>query len=119
MSARRRAPLPYQARASRDGELIAETGAAVRVDVPGGAPLLWFPRADVAPRRARRARPRPLAARRATTSPTTSPSTTSGSTSSSSTRRDGDDERDVTIKRFPTWGDADRPDRRARRPARR
>ena len=85
--------------------MIAESDAAVRVDHPDGAPLLWFPRADVAPdaldaldatslaggrgrpRRPRRLRPRagrPRARRRPA----------------------GDDERDVTTKRFPTWGDA-------------
>ena len=41
--------VPYRARASVEGKRVAESEAAVRVDRPGAAPLLWFPRADVDP----------------------------------------------------------------------
>ena len=40
-------PLPYRARATRMGTVIAESNTAVRVDIPDAAPLLWFPRIDV------------------------------------------------------------------------
>ena len=40
-------PVPYRARAWHDGELVADTTAAVRVDQADGPPALWFPVADV------------------------------------------------------------------------
>ena len=38
----------YLARARLGAVMVAESRAAVRVDIPGAAPELWFPRADVA-----------------------------------------------------------------------
>lgn len=40
-------PVPYRAEATCDGCELAESHAALRVDVPDAPPLLWFPRADV------------------------------------------------------------------------
>jgi acyl-CoA thioesterase len=41
------AVLPYRARASLDGTLLAESDRAVREDVEDGPPVLWFPPEDV------------------------------------------------------------------------
>ena len=38
---------PHRARAWWGGTLLAESAAAVRVDRPDGAPMLWFPCADI------------------------------------------------------------------------
>ena len=96
-------PVPYPARARVGGVTIASTDAAVRVDVRDAAPLLWFPRSDV--------------------DETALDRLPDGSWRSSDDgghiafdheavdldlidTAPGDDERDVTTKRFPTWGDA-------------
>jgi acyl-CoA thioesterase-2 len=95
---------PYRARATLGEALLAESDATIRVDHPDAAPELWFPRADV---------DGPALA-----------------TAADAWRRgagelaehvafdhdvvrvdlidavDGDDPRDITTKRFPTWGDA-------------
>jgi acyl-CoA thioesterase II len=95
---------PYRSRALIDGTVIAESEDTIRVDLPDGAPELWFPRADVV----------------------------NGALAGDDGRwragggdledfvtfdpgqvqleivdgLAGDDERDVTSKRFPNWGDA-------------
>jgi acyl-CoA thioesterase len=82
-------------------DVVAETRAALRVDVPGGAPTLWFPAADA------RAVPADLVA--------IGEGDLAGYLAVDADRarvelvdgRDGDEARDVTVKRFPTWGDAD------------
>lgn len=100
-----RRPLPYRARASLAGRTLADSNNTIRVDLPDAAPLLWFPRCDV----------------------TATALETLGSDSWQQgdgdltdyvvfdhdrvevvviDARDGDDEREVTVKRFPTWGDA-------------
>jgi acyl-CoA thioesterase len=97
--------LPYAARASVGGSEVAATTAAIRTDVDDGAPLLWFPRHDVDEAA--------LATLEAT-------AWQAGDTELGGyvafdhealdvevlDGRPGDDERDVTIKRWPTWGDA-------------
>jgi acyl-CoA thioesterase II len=99
------APVPYRARATRDGTVIAESDAAVRVDVPDGPPLLWFPRDDVVEgalhgldRRAWREGEGDLGGHVAFDFEAVHLALVDA--------RPGDDERDVTVKRFPTWGDA-------------
>jgi acyl-CoA thioesterase II len=98
-------PLPYRARATLAGAVVADSFGAVRVDSPDDAPLLWFPRADVdaaaldalAPGVARAGQ-----------------GDLAGHVAFEHTAVDlvlidagaGGDERDVTTKRFPTWGDA-------------
>ena len=42
-------PCPYRARAWWGDQLVAESTSAVRVDIPGQAPTLWFPWDDVRP----------------------------------------------------------------------
>ena len=91
---------PCAARVSLGDDVVAETRAALRVDVPGAAPTLWFPAADAA------AVPCELVA--------TGEGDLAGYVAVDPDRarvelidgRDGDDPRDVTLKRFPTWGDA-------------
>jgi acyl-CoA thioesterase len=89
-------PCPYVARASLGGDVLAESGATVRVDQPDGPPLLFFPVADVWAERS---------------------DGLDGVTGYVAFVDDevsvdlvdavaGDDPRDVTVKRFPTWGDA-------------
>lgn len=102
-----RAPCPLRARAWWDGRLVAESTATVRVERPGVAPELHFPPADV----------------RLDLLPDGD-----GGGAGDVLRReggavvfdhdhdrvrvdlvdaaDGDEPRDVTVKRFPTWGDA-------------
>jgi acyl-CoA thioesterase-2 len=99
------AVLPYRARASTGEAVLAETNAAVRLDVDDAAPLLWFPRADVAPDALDgldagtwEAGVDDLADHLAFDHEAVDLELIDA--------RDGDDERDVTTKRFPTWGDA-------------
>jgi acyl-CoA thioesterase len=94
-------PLPYRARATQGATVLAESDAAVRVDVPDAAPLLWFPVADVR-------------------APGLEVHAVQGEGDLADhvafdheqvelvlvDARPGDDGRDVTTKRFPTWGDA-------------
>lgn len=100
-----RSPVPYRARATGGGTVVAETGAAVRVDPDGEAPQLWFPRADVDAAALEeldagswRAGVGDLAGHVAFDHEQVELVLVDA--------RDGDDERDVTAKRFPTWGDA-------------
>ena len=98
-------PLRYRARATREGTVIAESDAAVRVDVPDAAPLLWFPRIDVVSGALERLDPG---------SWQEGDGDLTGHVAFDWEKvdltlvdaRPGDDERDVTTKRFPTWGDA-------------
>ena len=97
--------VPYPAQASVDGKLIADSAAAVRVDRPGAAPLLWFPRADVEAATldtldadAWQAGDGDLADHVAFDFERVDLSLVDAAP--------GGDERDATIKRFPTRGDA-------------
>lgn len=94
-----------RARASVEGTEVAATAAAVRVDVLDAAPRLWFPRADVdeaalatIPSDAWQAGEGDLAGHIVFDHDRVDLVLVDG--------RDGDDPRDVTLKRFPTWGDA-------------
>jgi acyl-CoA thioesterase II len=101
----RRSSVPYRARAIHDGSVVAESDATIRADVTDTAPLLWFPRADV--------RTDALASL-ATGSWTEGTGDLVDHVAFDHERVDltlvdaqpGDDERDVTTKRFPIWGDA-------------
>jgi acyl-CoA thioesterase len=94
---------PYLARAWVGDELVAETRAALRVDVVGAAPLLCFPLADVRGD-VGAGLVRDLGG----------DGRVAGHVAFDADRVrvelvdgvEGDDSRDVTIKRFPTWGDA-------------
>jgi acyl-CoA thioesterase-2 len=97
-----RQPCPYRARAWWGDELVADSTAAVRVDEPGKPPVLRFPRADVRlDHLARLAHPEQAA-------------DTGDYVVFDGGRvrvelvdgRDGDAPRDVTVKQWPTWGDA-------------
>ena len=97
-------PEPYRAKATLGGEVIADSPAAVRVDVVDGPPLLWFPRGDL--RRPVEALDRELWQ--------IGVGDLLDHVAFDHRRIDlwlvdageNDDQRDVTIKRFPTWGDA-------------
>jgi acyl-CoA thioesterase II len=100
-----RTVVPQAARASLDGVAVATTSAALRVDVPEAAPRLWFPRPDVdeealatLPADAWQAGDGALAGHVAFDHDRVEVVVVDG--------REGDDPRDVTTKRFPTWGDA-------------
>jgi acyl-CoA thioesterase-2 len=92
------ANVPYRARASVGDQTLAESRTAIRVDHADAAPELWFPRADVIDGTLGR--------------------TGSGDLHDHVTfdheqvrlelidQVDGDDPRNVTVKRFPVWGDA-------------
>lgn len=90
-------PCSYEARAWLGDQLIATSAATLRVDEPGAAPVLLFPAAAVAPAGAALAAP-----------------ATDGYVTFDPERvrvelvdaAPGSDERDVTTKAFPTWGDA-------------
>jgi acyl-CoA thioesterase II len=101
----RSSSVPYRARATHRGSLVAESDAAVRVDIDEWAPLLWFPRADVhldalaeLPTGSWQDGTGELVDRVAFDHEQVDLALVDA--------RPGDDERDVTIKRFPTWGDA-------------
>jgi acyl-CoA thioesterase len=99
-----RARLPYEARATWSGAPIATTTSALREDVADAAPLLWFPRADVDAAALSglddalwREGDDDVADHVAFDPDHVELTLVDG--------RAGDDERDVTTKRFPTWGD--------------
>jgi len=97
--------LPYRARASKGGTVIAESTAAIRLDVPDAAPVLLFPLGDVDDRSLDRLDPdhwRTGAPRHPDHIAFDHEEVELALVDAA----DGDDERDVTIKRFPTWGDA-------------
>jgi acyl-CoA thioesterase II len=97
-------PVGYFVRASMGDTLIAQSNSAQRVDVVGAAPQLWFPRADVAPG----------ATKEADGSWSEGTDDLAGfiAFDHEAVRLeiidavDGDNERDITTKRFPNWGDA-------------
>jgi acyl-CoA thioesterase II len=122
-------PCGYQARAWSGDELVAESTQALRLDRPGQAPTLWFPWSDV-----RSAWLRPVGrqdwdggavegfedsgeragtVQRCTRPPAGLESLADHAAFDQDRFRlelvdaaDDDDPRDVTVKRFPNWGDA-------------
>lgn len=97
-------PLPYRARASLSGQVIAESDAAVRTDLDDGAPLLWFPRTSVVADLA--ALDEGVAHRGEGGLADHVAFDPERVDLALVDARPGDDERDVTVKRFPLWGDA-------------
>ncbi len=91
------APCRYIARAWRGDALIAETGHALRVDALDQAPTLWFPAEDVRFERLG-ALDEGSGAFVAFEDDAIRVELVDGAA--------GDAPRDVTVKRFPTWGDA-------------
>jgi acyl-CoA thioesterase-2 len=95
---------PYRSRALIGGTVIAESEDTIRVDLPDGAPELWFPRADVVNGALAgddgrwRAGVGDLVDFVAFDPGRVQLEIVDGVA--------GDDERDVTRKRFPNWGDA-------------
>ena len=110
-------PLPYRARASVGEVLIADSERPIRVDVPDAAPELWFPRVDVIDR----------VLGTADGAWRTGAGSLAGHVAFDHDRVqlelvdavDGDDPRDVTMKRFPVVGRCRRPHRHHRRATRR
>jgi acyl-CoA thioesterase len=98
------APIGYLARATQGDDIVARSNSAQRVDVVGSAPELWFPRADVAPDAIEEAN----GSWRAGTDDLADFIAFDHETVRLEIvdSVDGDDERDVTTKRFPNWGDA-------------
>jgi acyl-CoA thioesterase II len=96
--------LPYRARAIVGDILVAESAAPIRVDRPDAAPELWFPRDDVvddalaAADGAWRAGDGPVAGHIAFDQEQVQLELIDAAA--------GDDPRDISAKRFPTWGDA-------------
>ena len=90
--------VPYRARASVGDRTIADTRAAVRVDRTDAAPELWFPRADVVDGSLGRPGDGDLHGHVAFDHEQV--------TLELIDEIEGDDPRDVTVKRFPVWGDA-------------
>jgi acyl-CoA thioesterase II len=123
-------PCPFRARAWWDGQLVADSTAAVRVEEAGQPPALYFPHSDV------RFEPFHDDGRRTTcpvkgtarlwsggpahdvlwsfTEPSPEADRLRGLVAFDHDRvrvelldaLDGDDPGDVTVKQFPTWGDA-------------
>jgi acyl-CoA thioesterase II len=97
-------PCPYRARAWLGDDLVAETSRAVRVDDAEGTPALLFPWDDV----------RPGLVGDGGGHVRSGEGELEGFVAFDSERARvelvdgvaGDDPRDVTVKRFPTWGDA-------------
>lgn len=122
-------PVGYRVRARWGDALVAESGSAVRIEQPGRAPVLALPLADI---RTEQFRPRGSARSewglveewtldgggapdlRAVTEPSPQFAWLAGFGIIDHDRVvvevvdavEGGDERDVTVKRFPTWGDA-------------
>lgn len=97
---------PYAARAWWEDRLVAQSGACLHVEAPGELPLLYFPRADV---------DADVAAELGDCMvPGDAHSELAGYAAFDQERvrvevvdrAKGDEPRDVTLKRFPTWGDA-------------
>ncbi len=92
-------PLGYAARARRGDQVLAESTDARRRDPAEGPPELWFPREDVvADDPAARAGEGDLSGFVAFDPSSVELEVVDG--------RPGDDPRDVTVKRWPVWGDA-------------
>jgi acyl-CoA thioesterase II len=94
--------LPYLARAVVGDAVVAESRSGLRMDTPDAAPELWFPAQDVqvagVSEELWRRGGDELAGRVAFDHDRVRVEIVDAA--------DGDDERDVTVKRFPTWGDA-------------
>src|SRR4051812_48785982 len=90
-------PLGYRARAWMEGRLLAESDATLRVDGPD-QPTLWFPPEDVHGDLATDVARTDDAGRVSFDLDRVRVEVVDGV--------EGDDPRDVTVKRFPTWGDA-------------
>lgn len=122
-------PVPVRARVRCGGRVLAESSAAVRVEVPEEPPTLWFPPADVRLDRPgeRRTASDPVMGTvdvgdldgepglyRTLRAPPAELAALTGFVTFDPQRADvelvdgaeGDDPRGVTVKRFPTWGDA-------------
>lgn len=91
----------YEARAWVDDELVAASSAALRVDAPGAAPVLCFPARDVL-----RELPRELLLASAPAGYVALDSSHARVRQMLVDAAPGEPERDRTLKRFPTWGDA-------------
>jgi acyl-CoA thioesterase len=98
-------PVPYRVRAWWRGALVAESTSAVRTDSPGEPPRLWFPAAHV----------RVGAGGLDEAALTRGEGELAGHLALDGHEGvaidvvdgvDGDDPRDVTVKRWPVWGDA-------------
>jgi acyl-CoA thioesterase II len=92
-------PLPYRIRVRAGDEVLAESAAAVALPDEAGRPVVWLPRGDVTPAGAGFLLHSEDAAGLVSFDP---PQVTAEIVDG----RDGDDPRDVTVKRFPAWGDA-------------
>ncbi len=100
---------PYRASAWSDRGLLAQSGSCLCVEEPGHSPVLYFPLADIDVERLEGE-----GLRRALVEPAAGEGALAGFGSFDPDRvrievsdgREGDAARDVTIKRFPTWGDA-------------
>lgn len=88
-------PLPYRARASHEGVVVADSSACTREDRHDEAPLLWFPRTDVTGE----------APVLATTDTHVAFDHDVVEVTVVDVARGGDD-RDATVKAWPVWGDA-------------
>lgn len=94
-------PLGYRARARAGDRVLADSAATLRLDDPGLGATLWFPIADVAADALRvTTPPADLAALAGFVSFDQAAVTVEVVDEAA-----GDDPRDVTVKRFPTWGD--------------
>jgi acyl-CoA thioesterase II len=96
-------PCPFRARAWWGDQVVAESTEAVRVEEPGRPPALYFPASDV----------RFDLCGAGVTEPSAETGPLAGLVAFDHERvrvevvdAAGDDPRDVTVKRFPTWGDA-------------
>jgi len=90
--------VPYRTRASHGGTTLAESDAAIRVDHPDAAPELWFPRADVVDAALGRSGTGDLSQHVTFDHEQVRLEVIDAAP--------GDAARDVTVKRFPVWGDA-------------
>ncbi len=101
---------PYRASAWSDGALVAESDSCLCLEEPGRPAVLYFPLADIDVERLEGEGRRQAVVE----PPPDAEGTLAGFGAFDQDRvrievsdgREGDDPRDVTIKRFPTWGDA-------------
>ncbi len=94
-------PCPLRARAWWGDQLVAESTGAVRVEEPGVAPVLWFPRADV-----RCDLPRDQVGDGDDTGFAAFDHDDDRVRVELVDGVEGEAPRDLTVKRFPNWGDA-------------
>jgi acyl-CoA thioesterase II len=100
---------PYRASAWSDGGLVARSDSCLCLQEPGQTPVLYFPLTDIDLDRLEG-----KGGRHAVVEPPTTQIALAGFGAFDQDRvrieisdgREGDAPRDVTIKRFPTWGDA-------------